>query len=91
MQALAEPSRVRSVDVPRTQRTAQRRIRRGLDQWLKECATREQALWNAYTRSGLRMTDMARLMGLPVSRVSRLIAAEESRQQGVSSDLNPAS
>lgn len=81
MLALAEPSRTQAVDVPRTQRTEQRRIKRSLDQWLKECATREQALWSAYTRSGLRMTEIARLMGLSVSRVSRLIGAEEARQQ----------
>jgi REP element-mobilizing transposase RayT len=81
MLALAEPARVQAADVPRTQRTAQRRIKRSLDQWLKVCATREQALWSAYTRSGLRMTEMARLMGLSVSRVSRLIGAEEARQQ----------
>ncbi len=81
MLALAEPSRAQAVDVPRAQRTEQRRIKRSLDQWLKECPTREQALWSAYTRSGLRMTEMARVMGLSVSRVSRLIGAEEARQQ----------
>lgn len=84
MLARAEPSRAQAVDVPRLQRTAQQSIKRSLDQWLKECATREQALWNAYTRSGLRMTEMARQMGLSVSRVSRLIAAEEARQQAAS-------
>lgn len=63
---------------------------RSLDQWLKECAMREQALWNAYTRSGLRMTEMARQMGLSVSRVSRLIAAEEARQQAASTARQPA-
>ena len=60
MLTFAEPSRALAVDVPRTQRTEQRRIKRSLDQWLKECATREHALWSAYTRSGLRMTEMAR-------------------------------
>lgn len=79
--AWAEPSRARGVDAPCTQRTQQRHIKRSLDQWLKECATREQALWSAYTRSGLRMTEMAQLMGLSVSRVSWLIGAEEARQQ----------
>jgi hypothetical protein len=29
----------------------------------------------------MRMTEMARVMGLSVSRVSRLIATEEARQQ----------
>lgn len=91
MLALTEPSRAQAVDVPRTQRTEQRRIKRSLDQWLKECPTREQALWSAYTRSGLRMTEMARLIGLSVSRVSRLIGAEEARQQGALGARNPAS
>lgn len=75
MLALAEPARALAVDVPRIHRKEQRRIKRSLDQWLKECATREQAMWSAYTRSGLRMAEMARVMGLSVSRVSRLIAA----------------
>lgn len=83
MLALAEPSRAQAVDVPRTQRTEQRRIKRSLDQWLRECATREQALWSAYTRSGLRMTEMARLMGLSVYRVSRLIGAEEGASKAL--------
>jgi putative transposase len=91
MLALAEPRRAQVVDVPRVQRTEQRRIKRSLDQWLKECATREQALWSAYTRSGLRMTEMARQMGLSVSRVSRLIGAEEARQQAASAARRPAS
>lgn len=91
MLALAEPSRTQAVDVPRTQRTQQRRVERSLDQWLKECPTREQALWSAYTRSGLRMTEMARLLGLSVSRVSRLIGAEETRQQGASGVRYPVS
>jgi len=90
MLALAQSSRAQAVDVPRTQRTEQRRIQRSLDQWLKECATRDYALWSAYTRSGLRMTEMARLMRLSVSRVSRLICTEEARQQGASSARRPA-
>jgi putative transposase len=52
MLELAAPSRAKAVDMFRAQRTEQRRIRRSLDQWLKECATREQALWRAYTLSG---------------------------------------
>jgi putative transposase len=81
MQALAEPSRMQSVDVPRAHRTEQRRIKRSLDQWLRECLTRDEAMWSAYTRSGLRMTEIARAAGLSISRVSRLIAAEEARQR----------
>jgi hypothetical protein len=83
MLALDESARARAADVPRTQRIQQHLIKRSLDPWLKERVTREQALWSAYTRSGLRMTAMAQLMGLSVSRASRLIAAEEARQQGI--------
>lgn len=84
MLAMAEPSQAQSVDVPRAHRTEQRRIQRSLDQWFQECPTRERAVWCAYTRSGLHMTEIARTIGLSVSRVSRLIAEEERRQQGAS-------
>ncbi len=52
-----------------------------LAQWLERSPTREQALWLAHTRSGMTMTAMARELGLSVSRVSRLIAVEETKDR----------
>jgi REP element-mobilizing transposase RayT len=46
--------------------------------WLKRAGgIREQALWLAHTQGGVTMSDLARQLGLSVSRVSRLIAAAE--------------
>lgn len=80
MQALAGPlgalDQPSAREVPRVQRRDPLR-QRTLAQWLQACVSREEALWCAYTQSGLRMTDMARELGLSVSRVSRLIARHE--------------
>jgi putative transposase len=46
-------------------------------QWLRDSATREQALYRAHTEGGLSMTLLAGELGLSVSRVSRLIAGYE--------------
>jgi putative transposase len=50
-----------------------------LAQWLERSPTRERALLLAHTRSGMTMTAIARELGLSVSRVSRLIGAEEAK------------
>jgi len=76
-----------SVDTPGRQASLhevprqQRREPVTLAQWLARSATRELALWLAHTRSGMTMTAIARELGLSVSRVSRLIAAEEAKGQ----------
>jgi REP element-mobilizing transposase RayT len=64
-------------DVPR----AQRRKPLSLAQLLAQCASREEALYRAYTEGGQSMTSIAAEVGLSVSRVSRLIAAEEARSK----------
>jgi putative transposase len=46
-------------------------------QWLRDSATREQALYRAHIEGGLSMTLLAGELGLSVSRVSRLIAGHE--------------
>lgn len=46
-------------------------------QWLRDSASREQALYRAHTQGGLSMTLLAGELGLSVSRVSRLIAGHE--------------
>ncbi|MFN5047563.1 transposase [Roseateles sp.] len=58
-----------------------RRPARSWGQWLRESATREQALYRAHTEGGLSMTALAQELGLSVSRVSRLIAAHERALQ----------
>lgn len=72
--ALADPARRRAVDVPRAQRRAEVP---SLQQWLQRCPTRDQAMWQAYRSSGMRMTVIAAELGLSVSRVSRILAREE--------------
>jgi REP element-mobilizing transposase RayT len=62
-------------DIPR----AQRRKPVRLAQLLTQCASREEALYRAYTEGGQSMTSIAAEVGLSVSRVSRLIAAEEAK------------
>mgnify|MGYP003536059630 FL=1 len=74
MQALADKSSLRERAVPKAQRSRPRTLR----QWLKECATREEALRNAYVHSGLSMTSMAAELDLTVARVSQLIARAEA-------------
>ena len=73
MQARAGPRRSAAREIPRVQR----RKPNSLHQWLASCGSREEALYRAYTESGLSMSAMAAELGLSVSRVSRLIARVE--------------
>ena len=68
------PATARSAEVPRSQRSSAQ----SLEQLMHGGATREQALHAAYTGGGRTMTSLARELGLSVSRVSRLIAAQEA-------------
>jgi putative transposase len=70
MQALMAPASKTAQTIPLRQRGAPK----GLSDWLRECGSREEALWMAHTRSGLRMTALAAELGLSVVRVSQLIA-----------------
>jgi REP element-mobilizing transposase RayT len=74
MQALATAAQSASPDIPSAQRTTPL-------SWLEclqRCAgQRDAALHLAYTSGGHSMTELAKLLGLSVSRVSRLIAAVE--------------
>jgi putative transposase len=67
----------------RATRTVRKAPARPWAQWLRESASREQALYRAHTEGGLSMTALAEELGLSVSRVSRLIAGHER-------SLNPA-
>ncbi len=73
MQDAATPPAKRSRATPKAQRSAPKTLAR----WLKRCESREEALYRAYTESGLTMTAMAAEMGLTVARVSQLIARAE--------------
>jgi REP element-mobilizing transposase RayT len=73
-QAQADPTRTGAVEIPK----AQRQQVLNLAQWLKQSGSREEALYNAYTRSGISMTTLAVQAGLSVSRISRLIARVEA-------------
>jgi len=77
MQALADPRRSATREVPKPQR----RRMRTLGQWLAQCGSREEALYMAYTESGLTMSAMAAEIGVSVSRVSRLIAQVEEAKR----------
>lgn len=63
-----------SAEVPRRQRA--RPVT--LQQLMRSGASLGQALLVAYTEGGQTMTDLAQELGLSVSRVSRLIAAQEA-------------
>ncbi len=73
MQDAASPPAKLSRPIPKAQRSSPQT----LTQWLAQCPNREEALYRAYTQSGLTMTAMAAEIGLTVARVSQLIARAE--------------
>ena len=74
--ARATEERLRSKDIPCTQRTGQC----ALADWLTGDRTRDEAFLLAYSRGGMTMTAIARQSKLSISAVSRLIAAAEKRK-----------
>lgn len=76
MQVLMAPASKTAQSIPLSQRGAPK----SLSDWLRECGSREEALWMAHTRSGLRMTALAAELGLSVTRVSQLIAKVQSER-----------
>lgn len=75
MRAQAAQPRLRSPEVPKIQRNA--RSSSTLAECLRQHSNRGAALSHAYRVLGLSMTNMARELGLSVSRVSRLVSAWE--------------
>jgi REP element-mobilizing transposase RayT len=73
MQALLEPERVRSAEVPRTQR----RSKPGSIQAYLKAYERNEAMMRACREGGHTLSAIAREVGLSVSRISRIIAAGE--------------
>lgn len=78
MQALAAPERRAAVEVPKVQRKSGAT----LQDCLKRCADRPQALRMAYRDCGISMTALAKQLDLSVSHISRLIAAAERGGDG---------
>ncbi|MEI8326611.1 MAG: transposase, partial [Betaproteobacteria bacterium] len=74
MQALAAAPRMLDKDIPQPQRLL---TARPLQDWLTQSASREEGLYRAHTQGGISMTAIASMLGLSVSRVSRLIALHE--------------
>lgn len=73
MQALIEPRRRDAAEVPRAQRRA-----RTAHVEIPSGPSRDQALWRAYVTEGRTMTWLAEQTGLSVSRISRIIANQQS-------------
>jgi putative transposase len=86
MQAMAEPARTRSKEVPR----AQRALPRSLRDCLGQMPDRALGMRAAYM-GGMTMTEIASQLGLSVSRVSRLIGQAEAgpADDGKRQDLTP--
>lgn len=78
MQALATAGRRAALKVPK----AQRKSTWTLQDCLKRCADRAQALRMAYRDCGIPMSTLAKELQLSVSQVSRLIAAAERGGDG---------
>ena len=76
--AAAPPAKV-SRAIPKKQRSSPQT----LTQWLMKCPNRDEALYRAYTESGLTMTALAAEIGVTVARVGQLIArVERLRENG---------
>jgi putative transposase len=70
MQALASDRAVSDKEISKTQRASPK----ALQDWLCLMPSRDEAIVAAHSYSQLGMSDIARAWGLPVSRVSRIIA-----------------
>lgn len=74
MQALASDRAVSSKEIPKAQRASPK----ALQDWLALMPSRDEAIVAAHRHSQLSMSDIARDLGLSVSRVSRIIARAQS-------------
>lgn len=69
MQALASDRAVGNKEIPRAQRASPK----SLQDWLAQLPSRDEAIVAAHRHSQWSMSDIARALGLSVSRVSRII------------------
>jgi len=74
MQARASRRAVASSEVPKPQRNKPM----SFAQWVDATGSRDQALVRAHRDSGISMTDLAKEIGLSVSRVSQLIRRQQN-------------
>ncbi|KRD13494.1 transposase [Acidovorax sp. Root267] len=74
MQALTSDRAVSAKEIPKQQRASPK----SLQDWLAECPTRDQALVQAHYASQISLSEIARQLGLSVSRVSRIVSAHRA-------------
>lgn len=75
MQALATDRAVSDKEIPKAQRASPKT----LQDWLAEMPSRDEAIVAAHRESHISLSDIARALGLSVSRVSRIVARESTR------------
>lgn len=75
MQALATDRAVSDKAIPRTQRASPKT----LQDWLDTIPSRDEAILAAHRQSHISLSDIARALGLSVSRVSRIVARESEK------------
>lgn len=85
MQALASDRTVSAKEIPKTQRASPK----SLQDWLALCPTRDQALVQAHYASQISLSEIARQLGLSVSRVSRIVSAQRDLMPGSARELRP--
>ena len=77
MQALASNRAVSAKEVPKAQRASPK----SLQDWLALCPTRDQALYQAHYASQISLSEIARQLGLSVSRISRIVSGQRVLQE----------
>jgi DNA-directed RNA polymerase specialized sigma subunit len=77
MQALATDRAVSDKAIPRTQRAHPKT----LQDWQAELPDRDAAILAAHRQSHWSLTRIAQALGLSVSRVSRIVAKAEQREE----------
>lgn len=73
MQALACDRAVSGKEIPKAQRASPKT----LQDWLNTMPSRDEAMAAAHRHSQWSLSEMARALGLSVSRVSRIVAREQ--------------
>jgi putative transposase len=74
MQALMAADTINAKDIPRQQRRAPTK---SIEQYLQQGSSRDFAIRDAVNIGQHSMTDVARIVGLSVSRVSRIVSADD--------------
>lgn len=88
MQALASDRTVSAIsakEIPKTQRASPK----SLQDWLALCPRLDQALVQAhYASSQISLSQIARQLGLSVSRVSRIVSAQRALMPAAAKELH---